>query len=135
MMHRKPGELNNYTIKENEEVGRASTLINLQPEENPENEQEKWTLDKIIEEVDVGEQNTEDQRKQIYKLLMLTQDALGRNDNEIGRANVVPHVIELTDRTPLWQRPRRFADPVNVEIERQCEELLELGIIEPSSSQ
>ena len=135
MMHRKPGELNNYTIKKDEEVGRASTLITLQPGDNPENKHEQWTLDKIIEEVDIGKQNSEEQRNQIYKMLLLTHGALGRNDDEIGKANVVPHVIELNDRTPLWQRPRRFADPVNIEIERQCEELLKLGIIEPSSSQ
>lgn len=44
------------------------------------------------------------------------------------------HHIELYDKTPIYQRPRRFPEVVNQEIERQCRELHLLDIIEPSSS-
>ena len=59
---------------------------------------------------------------------------MSRGDNDIGKAAVAPHHIELTKNTPIWQKPRTFADPLNAEIEAQCRELLEQGILEYSDS-
>lgn len=55
-------------------------------------------------------------------------------DSDIGLAGVTEHNIKLTDNTPIFQRPRRFPQPISDEIERQCSELNSLDIIEPSSS-
>ena len=49
-------------------------------------------------------------------------------------ASIRPHEIELTDNTPIWQKPRSFSDPVNQELDRQCQELEALDIIEKSDS-
>ena len=71
----------------------------------------------------------------MYNMLQLTQGAMSKGDADIGNALVHPHTIELTNDTPIWQKPRRFSEPVNVEIDRQCKELLSLNIIEHSDSQ
>lgn len=55
-------------------------------------------------------------------------------ESDIGHASVTNHKIRLTDQTPIYQRPRRFPRPINDEIERQCQELNALDIIEPSMS-
>jgi hypothetical protein len=55
-------------------------------------------------------------------------------DMDIGLACVTEHKIKLTDETPIFQRPCCFPLPVADKIERQCQELNSLDIIEPSSS-
>ena len=42
---------------------------------------------------------------------------------------------QIDPHTPIWQKARRFADPVNQEIECQCLELLSLDILKYSDSQ
>ena len=48
--------------------------------------------------------------------------------------HVTPQTTELTNNTPIYQKPRRFAEPINNEIERQCKELETLDVIEQSQS-
>lgn len=55
-------------------------------------------------------------------------------DSDVGLAGVTQHHIKLSDSTPIYQRPRRFPQPISDEIERQCQELNALDIIEPSTS-
>ena len=59
---------------------------------------------------------------------------LFENKNHIGKFDIEPHRIELTDSTPIYQRARRFPEVINSEIERQCKELELLDVIEPSTS-
>ena len=63
-----------------------------------------------------------------------TKNALSKGDFDIGKAKVTPRSIELTNYTPIWQKPRRFADPINDEISKQCDELELLDIIEKCNS-
>ena len=56
------------------------------------------------------------------------------SESEVGKLEVPPFKLELTDNHPIYQRPRRFPEKVNQEIEEQCRELHLLDIIEPSSS-
>ena len=133
-IQRKIGESGYPTrVKCGERLGTVSSIVEV--EDRYEKENIEWTLDRMKSEVEIGEQTSIDQKNKIYDMLMRSQLAFGINDLEIGKANVVPHRIELTDYTPIWQRPRRFADPINKEVERQCEELVDLGIIEHSNSQ
>lgn len=67
-------------------------------------------------------------------MLMRNCEALSKGDNDIGKAMVEPHRIQLTSKTPIWQKPRHFSKPINEEIDRQCKELLSEGIIEHSKS-
>ena len=52
----------------------------------------------------------------------------------IGRAKVTEHTITLHDYRPIYQQPRRFPKPVSDEIDRQCQELYDINVNEPSES-
>ena len=76
---------------------------------------------------------SEDQRGAVGRILSENKDVFS-SPNVIGELDVTPHRIELTDYTPIYQRARRFPEVVNQEIERQCEELRLMDVIEPSKS-
>lgn len=67
-------------------------------------------------------------------MLLRCKSAISDGDHDIGCAGVTQHRIELLDSTPIRQRPRRFPEPIDKEIERQCDELRELDVIEYSRS-
>jgi transposase InsO family protein len=129
-------EQNNVTtkIRKGEKIGKISTLIELEPEE-VESENINWSKEDIINKIDLGTQLSKVQKEQVSEMLLETQDVMSKNDKDIGKAAVNPHIIQLTDRSPIWQKPRKFSEPINQEIDRQCNELLELDIIEYSNSQ
>ena len=77
---------------------------------------------------------TEKEKEEVLKMLLTVSRALSVNDEDIGNAQVAPHKIHLSDHTPIWQRPRSFSQPINEEIEKQCNELLSSDIIEMSNS-
>ena len=67
-------------------------------------------------------------------MLQKYKHVFSSGDGDVGLANVTEHTINLTNDTPIYQRPRRFPPPIADEIERQCQELNSLDIIEPNSS-
>ena len=119
-------------VKSGDEIGRVSSLLNLEVHsDNPES----WNLDRLKNEVSVSHPLINDVNKSVvYNLLLENVEALSTGDSDVGLASVTPHHIQLTDYTPIWQRPRVFAEPVNREIESQCQELLNADIIESSNS-
>ena len=130
-MHKRRGESREIKVKHGDIVGRISTMVELDEYENEDND---WTMNKMKEQVNIGDQLTTQEKEKVLEMLLKVKYALSRNELDIGKANVTPHVIELTSQTPIWQRPRRFAEPINKEIKTQCEELINLDIIEKSSS-
>ena len=64
------------------------------------------------------------------KNIFSTKEALTKGDFDIKQAKGTSHKIDFTDYTTIWQKPRRFTDPINEEISRQSEELELLDIIE-----
>ena len=122
-------------VKRGDCLGRVSTVIEMDDSREREEEEEAtWSVEEICKEVKLGKDLHEDERTQVINMLVRTQNALSKDDNDIGLANVTPHCIELSNNTPIWQKPRRFPDPVAKEIERQCVELLSQDIIELSNS-
>ena len=95
---------------------------------------EKWTERKLREELVLDQGLDELCRNRIYQLLLRHRAVLSVGDFDVHRAALTSHRIELYDDTPIRQRPRRFPAPVAEEIERQCQELCMLDIIEPSTS-
>lgn len=119
-------------IKSGEIIGTISTLKTIEDEDS---ETSKWTMKEIKEQIKIKHDEISDHdRNKIYDMLMSVSEALSTGDADIGKADVQPHHIELTDYTPIWQKPRNFPDPVNNEIENQCQELLSNDIIEYSNS-
>lgn len=60
----------------------------------------------------LGDPLEADGRRRIYFMLNDARTALSRNKLDIGKVNVVPHRIELTNNKPLWQGPRQFPTPI-----------------------
>jgi len=118
-------------IKPGDIVGYVSTVIETEHEDV---EPISWSLEELRSKVEVGSHITDLQKESVFNMLAEVQEVFGKTDNDVGRANVPPHSIELTDHTPIWQRPRRFPDPVTEDIEQQCKELLALDIISFSNS-
>lgn len=118
-------------IKKGERLGFISTLVEVEPVEELG---DRWSEEDLQGKIRLADNIDRDQKLAVYQMLARTQVALSKNEVDIGRANVIPHRIELNDEAPVWQRPRKFSEPVNREIDRQCKELLELGIIENSDS-
>lgn len=52
----------------------------------------------------------------------------------LGRTNLVEYDIELTDDTPVRSRPYAYAPPKMEELRRHVAELLDQGVVSPSSS-
>ena len=68
------------------------------------------------------------------QLLTAQKEVISTGEDDIGRIELESLRIRLYDETPVYHRPRRFPDPVNQEIEEQCQGLLSSDIIEPSDS-
>ena len=117
-------------IKRGEILGLMSTLVEVEQVE----ESNVWCREEIEGQIKVGDELSDEQKEAVYGMLEKSQAAMSKSEFDIGRANVIPHRIELTDTTPVWQRPRRFSEPINREIDRQCDELLAMDVIEHSNS-
>ena len=118
-------------IKEGDKIGEISMLI----EDEEKNDDESWTLDKLKEKININEAViSEDEKQEVFKMLLSVKEALSTGDSDIGSAKIKPHHIELHDYTPIWQKARQFAKPIEDEIEDQCQELLMNDIIEHSNS-
>ena len=96
--------------------------------------EDHWTLETLKQEVPLDDRLAVDQKEGIWKMIHDCRTALSSGGDDIGKAAVTAHTIRLHNDTPIYQRPRRFPEPISAEIERQCEELHRRDIIEPSVS-
>ena len=119
------------TLKKGALVGVLSTVEIVAEEGLPG---DVWTREKIEQEVPLSDDLWWDQKDAIWKMISSYSSVLSTGADDVGRAAVTAHTIRLHDDTPIYQRPRRFPEPVNAEIERQCHELHRQDIIEPSIS-
>ena len=120
-----------YTIKKDEVVGYTYSVEcqdMLKEENNP-----KWSAELLSSKILLDNLSPE-KKDHVLKMLLGVQEALSQGDHDVGSARVEPHKIELTNETPVWQRPRNFSQPVNEEVEKQCKELMLSDILEFSNS-
>ena len=117
------------TIKVNEPVGYICSVV----ETEDLTDQIEQDFDNIKDRLNTGKLSA-NQEEQVKLILKRTLSVIGKDDYDIGRAKVSPHQIELTDYTPIWQKPRRVPEPVKQEIEEQCRQLELMDIIEKCDS-
>ena len=77
---------------------------------------------------------TESQKADLQNLLNEYRDIFALKPNELGRTNVVQHHIDTGDHPPIKQRPYRVPMAQRERIERCIDDMLEQGIIRPSTS-
>ena len=92
------------------------------------------TSDTFLDQIDLSDLKDPFQHKAVLGMLLEHRLAFSHGDQDVGHASVTKHKIELYDNTPIRQKPRNFPEPVAKEIEKQCEELLKLNIIDYSKS-
>ncbi len=61
-------------------------------------------------------------------------EILAFNPKKIGTCSIIQHKIDTGDSPPIHQNPYIYAAPLREEINRQVNELIELGIVVPSRS-
>ncbi|XP_071483922.1 uncharacterized protein [Diadema antillarum] len=66
--------------------------------------------------------------------LSVYQDVFSKGDHDLGRTDRITHSIHTSCEAPIRQRPRRPPMGQREEIERQVQDMLDRGIITPSSN-
>ena len=90
----------------------------------------------IVEQlkINIKDHLTDEQKQRVKKLIIEFEDIFSINRTELGTTHLVEHVIKLSDESPIQVKYR----PVPLHMLKLCEaevnELLELGIIEESTS-
>ena len=86
-----------------------------------------------LEEQSTDGLGTEDQVR-VRRLLVEYQDVFSSGEFDIGRTTRVKHSIDTGGAAPIRQPLRRSSPQQREEVERQVQELLAKGLIEPSDS-
>lgn len=76
---------------------------------------------------------TEEQKTQLQKLVNEYRDIFALSPNDLGRTNLVEHTIHTGDSPPIRLRPYRVPEAQKHRIEKCIDEMLEQGVIRPSS--
>ena len=75
-----------------------------------------------------------DQKAQLKQLISQNRDAFAVDIQHLGKTEMQYHRIDTGNARPVAQRFYRTSPKICVEMERQIKELLENGLIEPSTS-
>ena len=84
-----------------------------------------------IEKVQLGEQLEPQERAQAGRLLEIKQATFSQ---EPGYTRLAVHKVETPGQTPLRQPPYRIPEAVREGMRKEIDEMLRLGVIEPSES-
>ena len=82
----------------------------------------------------IGQDLTKSERRQLDSLVREYADIFAWNDLDVGYTEVVKHKIAMIDPTPCSQPYRRIPQSVLGEVKQHLEDLLQRGVIQPSSS-
>ena len=122
------------TIKKGAFIFTLEAVVTLPDDDVQLGSSARWTRTALQEASKLNGELTGHQQDEVHQILWELRDVMSTGDDDVGHAGVTAHRIELYHDTPIYQRPRRFPPPIAEEIERQCHELHNLGIIEPSAS-
>ena len=104
----------------------VSTNQNVDERELPEHVQ--GVFERSMENLTV------DQQGNVRDILCRYQDIFAKNDDDMGKTDLVQHTIDTGYARPVKQAPRRLPIHQRKEAEDQVKNMLERGVIEKSSS-
>ena len=91
--------------------------------------------DKVIQDLHIEEAAVSDAGKRVLKRLVTEyRDIFSKNDDDLGKTQILKHHINTGDAQPVRQRPRRIPIRLREEVEAQKSKMLKDGIIEESTS-
>ena len=89
---------------------------------------------KVEKAWDIGEQLTATEQQRLRDLLDMHPNAFARSMEDLGRYKGAPMTIELTTTEPVYKRRHRLSKVEWELVEKRCQELLNAGLIEVSTS-
>lgn len=90
--------------------------------------------DELMESTNINQELDDESKTSINNLLAEYQDVFAWTPAQMGRTNLVEHSIELTNDKPIHLPPYRVSHAEKEIIRDQVDEMLELGVIRPSTS-
>ena len=75
-----------------------------------------------------------EQSKEVAKLLQRYEHIFSESDFDIGRTGIIRHQIDTGNARPIKQPLRRLPEHMSKEVSTQIKEMLDKGVIHPSSS-
>jgi transposase InsO family protein len=94
-------------------------------------EDETWSK---ISELNFGSQLTKEEIDKFKEMIFKYRHVFSWCDYDIGKTNVMKHGIDTGDARPIKSHAYKQPAHLRTEIDKQIEEMLEHGIIEPSKS-
>src|SRR5215469_7220482 len=88
-------------IREREVIGQVFSVQEL--DAMPDSEE--WTYDSLYEQIDTDEQLNNVDINQIVQMLYERRIAISLNEEDLGKTRLPAFSIELSDNTPIYQRP------------------------------
>jgi len=103
---------------------------------SPSSTEVGWSPVKVIEldHIDLGETLKPDEVFAVKEIIKNNYDSFSKNKYDIGLITLEKHRIQLTNDSPIYQRPYRTNPKDSKEINTQITELLNKGIIRTSYS-
>jgi len=125
--------LKKYWSREHEDTVHVSRATVFEPEEGDEDELSLFTSAQTAtyKGVKVNPELTEEQTDEVMKVLDEFQDVF---TDVPGLTNLGKHSITLTTEEPVHSRPYSLPHSMQKEVQKELDDMLKLGIIEPSTS-
>ena len=103
---------------------------------NNNNETEKSWIDKLFTKLDLSGYDhwSKNQRKAVNECIEWYQHIFAIEDLELGKTDIVKHVIRLNDYTPFKERYHRIPTHQYEEVRKHLTEMLRMGAIRKSNS-
>ena len=94
----------------------------------------EWSRESLANAVKIGENLTRDQRELVKDMLFENREAFSKGNLDIGLSRLGEYKIKLTSDSAVYDKPRYLNPGTKALVEKEIQDLLQLGIIEPVSS-
>ena len=126
--------LKKWQTPEKDQSSMEETLLVVESEDSVNGENiAEWRNENISSELKMGNQLERKQREEVHELLRIFPEI---TSNKPGKTELTHHSISIVkEEKPIRQRPYRIPRAYQVQVEKELQEMLEQGIIEPSQSE
>ena len=103
----------------------------------PDDDVETPAKDEVLQKIDLGflaANASADEVKKVEDMLLRWSHIFSKDSSDLGRTDVLRHRIDLVDDIPVKEKARRIPPNMYEELRQHLSQLLEIGVIEESSS-